>query len=105
MFSPEMHRKGVAQLENYIAWSILIDHATWGRVGQRYWGEPKINTKTFFQPSQLFKEELWWPKSSLQYLKSAKEFAKKPPLYLGKFPKYRKIVLPEELGKKLKEEY
>ncbi|MDY6971247.1 MAG: outer membrane lipoprotein-sorting protein [Thermodesulfobacteriota bacterium] len=100
-FSQEHHDRGLVLRCWHNAWSIQIDHQTYGPfVPEDVWYGRAFSNEVY-NPLQLLKEEEWRTKTKVPYLKSAKEFIPRPPLYRDKFPKYRKIVLPEELEKKL----
>ena len=100
-FSPEHHTKGIVARLHHNAWTVDIDHRTWApfREDEYVYGKPFATD--IYNPLQLLKEAFWREVTKVPKLKSPDEFLPRPPLYRGKFPKYRKIVLPGELEKKL----
>jgi len=101
-FSPEHHAKGIMMRQVHHAWTVDIDHRTYSpfHSDDIWYGRP-LFTIGMYNPGQLLKEEEWRARTKIPYLKSARDLLPRPPLYRDKFPKYRKIVLPEELEKKL----
>ncbi|MDY6971255.1 MAG: outer membrane lipoprotein-sorting protein [Thermodesulfobacteriota bacterium] len=100
-FSPQHHDKGLTQRLHHNAWTVDIDHRTWAPFSAE-----EINYKDpwsfkIYNPLQLLKEEFWSEETKVPYLNGPEDFIPRPPLYRDKFPKYRKIVLPGELEKKL----
>ena len=100
-FSPQHHNKGLTQRLHHNAWTVDIDHRTWAPfpADEIVYGEPW--SFNIYNPLQLLKEEFWREETKTPYLKGPADFIPRPPLFRDKFPKYRKIVLPGELEKKL----
>jgi len=97
-------------------WDLKINHRTFNSIftwtynldSFLRWGGEGPMPKSFFDVKRLEREEWGQPFQKAPMLRTLNDFVKKPPLLRGeknRFAPYRKIVLPEEIEKKLIEEY
>ena len=100
---PRDNRDQLTRLEWY-AWDLDIDHETWAR----------INPPSLYNadcPENIFtvramKHQLAWrdDMKNVPRLKHPDELPPRPPLWQDKFPDNRKVVIPEDLKKKISSE-
>jgi len=100
---PRDNRDQLKRMEWY-AWDLDIDHETWAR----------INPPSLFNadcPERIFtvremKHQRAWrdDMKNVPRLKHADELPPRPPLWPNKFPKYRKVVIPDDLKEKIRKE-
>jgi len=97
---PRDKRDELIRMEWY-AWDLDIDHESWARLvpPTKFHVDcpDDVFTVRYMQDQRLWRSDF----DTVPRLKSPEELPPKPPLWPDKFPKYRNVVIPDDLQKKI----
>jgi hypothetical protein len=100
---PRDNRDQLVRMEWY-AWDLDIDHETWARINPPSQFEIEcpddIFTVRHLKNQQSWRDDM----NNVSRLKHPEELPPKPPLWPEKFSQYRKVVIPDDLKKKIEQE-
>jgi hypothetical protein len=97
---PRDKRDELVRMEWY-GWDLDIDHESWARLvppTKFHIDCPEeVFTVRFMQDQRLWRDDF----KNVPRLESPEQLPPKPPLWPEKFPKYRNVVIPDDLQKKI----
>ncbi len=100
---PRDNRDQLVMTEWY-AWDLDLDHESWARIipPTRFEVDcpDDVFTVRYMKNQRSWRNDL----NNVSRLKHSEEFPSKPPLWPEKFPKYRNVVIPDDLKAKIAKE-